>query len=83
MQTDITPWILIQLIMVLACIGLFGSIISYPPQIHGRTLTHDTYLPEAGIGIALVTFTGFVLRDLLKTLRLITTAKNLLAPPVR
>jgi len=82
MQTENNPWILIRLIMTLLCILLLWSIISFPARMPGWTLAPRRLLLAAGIGIAIVTFTGLILRDLPKISGLITTGKIVSPLPV-
>ena len=64
MQSESNPWILIRLIMALVCISLLWMIFSFPGRVPGGVLGPGAYLLAAGCGIALVTFTGLVVRDL-------------------
>ncbi len=66
MQSDSNPWILIRLIMALVCIFLLWGIFSFPARMPGWTLRPGACLLATGCGIALVTFTRLILRDLPK-----------------
>jgi len=77
MQTENNPWILIRLIMTLVCIFLLWVIFSFPTRFPGWTLGPGAYLLAVGCGIALVTFTGLILRDLPKIPGYITIGKRI------